>query len=210
MNELAKIFKLMDIDTTEVLEAAKTKWNFANYQPGLVGGHCIGVDPYYLTYKAQQLGLRSEVILAGRRMNDTMGKYVAEQTIKNMLRLGCAANPARVAVLGITFKENCNDLRNSQAINVIKELKDYGLDVQVHDPLVSKEDAKREYGITLSDWHAIDKVDAIVLCVAHQYYLELTPNEYAQKLNSVKFIVDVKSKLDKQACQQLGLKVWRL
>jgi UDP-N-acetyl-D-galactosamine dehydrogenase len=210
MNELAKIFELMDIDSHDVIEAASTKWNFIPFKPGLVGGHCIGVDPYYLTYKAELLGYRPEVILAGRRTNDNMGKFIAEQTVKQMIKQGSHINGAKVAVLGLTFKEDCPDLRNSRVIDVINELKEYGLNVLVHDPLADKEESQKEYGIELSEWKDITDVDAMVLCVSHKSYLELKPSDYAEKFASCRFISDVKSILDVKQYNDSGIHIWRL
>ena len=173
MNELAIIFNKMNIDTLEVLEAAGTKWNFLNFRPGLVGGHCIGVDPYYLPYKAESIGYHPEVILAGRRINDTMGKYVAERAIKMLIAADVQVSKARVAVLGLSFKENVPDLRNTRVVDIINELKDYGVKVLVHDPLAIPEEAREHYGIELSSLKEIKNVDAVVLCVAHQAYLDM-------------------------------------
>jgi UDP-N-acetyl-D-galactosamine dehydrogenase len=167
MNELAIIFGKLGIDTTEVLEAAGTKWNFLKFKPGLVGGHCIGVDPYYLTYKAETLGYHPQVILAGRRINDGMGKHVADQTIKRMAQSGCPIAGASAVVLGLTFKENCPDLRNSRVPEIVRELESFGVEVAVHDPLADADEAMREYGIRLLAWDALPQADALVLAVAH-------------------------------------------
>lgn len=210
MNELALIFDKMDIDTSEVLEAASTKWNFLPFTPGLVGGHCIGVDPYYLTFKAKQLGYRPEVILAGRRINDNMSKYVAQQTIKQMIQAGCMIKNSSVAVLGLTFKEDCPDLRNSKVIDVIRELESFGVKVLVHDPLADPKDAKSLYDIDLCAWDEIKDVDAVVMCVAHQHYLELNPEAFLSKLNGHQLVFDVKSKLDKKRFNDNKIQLWRL
>lgn len=210
MNELAMIFNKMGIDTQEVIECAKTKWNFYPVWPGLVGGHCIGVDPYYLTYKAKQIGYRPEVILAGRRINDGMGKYIADQTVKKLILKGIKVLGAKVAILGLTFKENCRDLRNSKVIDVIKELESFGVDVVVHDPIADSTEAKRQYEINLCEWNQLEKQDAIVICVAHEQYKELTVNDYLEKLNRTKLIVDVKSILDPQSFQAHEIDLWRL
>ena len=170
MNELAIIFNKMSIDTLEVLKAAETKWNFLSFRPGLVGGHCIGVDPYYLTYKAESIGYRPEVILAGRRINDNMGKYVAQKAIKIMIASDIQVNKARVAVLGLSFKENVPDLRNTRVIDIINELKDYGIEVLIHDPLADPKEAHRLYNIELSSLNQIKDADAVILCVAHRNY----------------------------------------
>jgi UDP-N-acetyl-D-galactosamine dehydrogenase len=210
MNELAKICHKLNIDTTAVINAASTKWNFMPYKPGLVGGHCISVDPYYLTYKAKQLGYRPEVILAGRRLNDNMGSFIAEQTIKQLIKRDCVIANAKVAVLGLCFKENCADLRNSRVIDVIREIEDYGLEVVVHDPLVDKAQSKTLYGLECVDFASIQNVDAFILCVAHQYYCELDITHYANKLTSTKLMIDVKAVLDQQAFAQQNIQVWRL
>ena len=170
MNELAMIFNKMNIDTNAVLQAAGTKWNFLNFRPGLVGGHCIGVDPYYLTHKAQELGFHPEIILAGRRINDNMGKYAADQVVKLMIKRGVLINSARVLVLGLTFKENCPDIRNSRVIDVIEELRDFGCSVDVYDPWADEAEVKREYGITpLKSFDEAD-YDCVVIAVAHDKF----------------------------------------
>lgn len=210
MNELAIICERMGIDTQDVINVAKTKWNFLPFQPGLVGGHCIGVDPYYLTYKAKQLGYRPEVILAGRRINDGMGKYIADQTVKQMIHLGSKVKGSRVAILGLTFKENCRDLRNSKVIDVINELHSYGIELYVHDPIADKDEALKEYDIELIDWEEIIDVDAIVLCVAHQAYQELSVEEFSEKFDTLRLIIDVKSILDKESFTHHNIHIWRL
>ncbi|QKF62476.1 polysaccharide biosynthesis protein, nucleotide sugar dehydrogenase, TviB family [Campylobacter mucosalis] len=173
MNELAMIFERLGIDTSEVLAAAATKWNFLNFRPGLVGGHCIGVDPYYLTHKAQELGYHPEIILAGRRINDNMGKYVASQVIKLMIKRGILINKARVLVLGVTFKENCPDIRNSRVIDVINELKDFGCVVDVSDPWASSDEVRHEYGFDLVQNYLLKDYDCVVLAVAHNEFKTL-------------------------------------
>ena len=210
MNELAIIFHRMGIDTTEVLEAAGTKWNFLKFKPGLVGGHCIGVDPYYLTHAAEKFGHHPEVILAGRRINDSMGKYVAEQTVKCMVVQGRPVNGARIAVLGLAFKENCGDLRNSKVVDVVEELQSYGIEVSVHDPRVSAEDARNEYGIELTSWEALPAADALVLAVAHDEFLKMPLERLLSKVVSDGCVIDVKSALDRDALKARGLRVWRL
>jgi UDP-N-acetyl-D-galactosamine dehydrogenase len=178
MNELAIIFDKIGIDTSEVLKAAGTKWNFLKFSPGLVGGHCIGVDPYYLTHKAETLGYHPQVILAGRRINDGMGKYIAEQTIKNMIAAGSYIKGARVNVLGLTFKEDCADLRNSKVGDVINELKTYGVEVFVHDPYADADEAMHEYGVRLFAWDELPRADAIVAAVSHQALLGLPAEDF--------------------------------
>ncbi|ENO89782.1 nucleotide sugar dehydrogenase [Thauera linaloolentis] len=210
MNELAVIFHRIGIDTVEVLKAAGTKWNFLPFRPGLVGGHCIGVDPYYLTHKADMLGYHPQVILAGRRINDGMGKYVAEQTVKQMIGAGSSIKGADVIVLGLTFKENCPDLRNSKVIDVIRELQSYGCTVHVHDPVAESAEAEHEYGVRLSTWEALPKAQAIVAAVAHQAYLDMPLADLLQKLSSGGVFSDVKSAYDPAALAAEGATVWRL
>lgn len=210
MNELAIIFNKMNIDTREVLDAAGTKWNFLPFRPGLVGGHCIGVDPYYLTHKAEQLGLHPEVILAGREINDGMGKYVAEQTIKQMISAGNAVKDANIIVLGLTFKEDCPDLRNSRVIDVIRELQSYGTNVHVYDPVPAAHEAEEEYGVKLSDWENLPQADAMVAAVAHREFLETPVSTLAGKLKPGSPFIDVKSSFDTKAMSGMGFKTWRL
>ncbi|MHB8455398.1 MAG: nucleotide sugar dehydrogenase [Acidiferrobacterales bacterium] len=210
MNELAIIFEKIGIDTLEVLKAAGTKWNFLPFRPGLVGGHCIGVDPYYLTYKAETLGYHPEVILAGRRINDHMGKFIAEQTIKQMIKAGSHIKRAKVNVLGLTFKENCPDLRNSRVIDVIDELRSYGAEVFVHDPVPLPAEARHEYGIDLVEWDALPAADAIVIAVAHKPFLTRNLADYKSKLNGNGCFIDVKSQFDPEALHAAGLSWWRL
>ncbi len=210
MNELAIIFGRLGIDTAEVLEAAGTKWNFLPFRPGLVGGHCIGVDPYYLTYKAEQLGYHPQVILAGRRINDGMGKHVAEQTVKQMIANGSCVKGAKVNVLGLTFKEDCPDLRNSRVIDIVRELESYGIEVHVHDPLADPDEARAEYGVTLEPWEALPRAEALVLAVAHRQYREMPPGAFREKLHNPGCIADVKSVLDRAAFAGDGIRIWRL
>lgn len=210
MNELAMICERMQINTMDVINAAKTKWNFMPFQPGLVGGHCIGVDPYYLTYKAKQLGYRPEVILAGRRINDSMGKYIADQTVKQLIHLGSKVKEARVGILGLTFKENCKDLRNSKVIDVINELDSFGLRILIHDPIADKEEAFKEYDIELNAWEDMVDLDAIVVCVGHQYYKQQSVEEYFDKFNANRLLIDVKSIFDKDNFLNAGIHIWQL
>jgi UDP-N-acetyl-D-glucosamine/UDP-N-acetyl-D-galactosamine dehydrogenase len=210
MNELALIFNKLGLDTLEVLQAAGTKWNFLPFRPGLVGGHCIGVDPYYLTHKAEKIGYHPEVILAGRRINDNMGKFVAEQTIKHMIRNGSQVKGAKVNVLGLTFKENVPDLRNSRTIDVINELRNYGVDVYVHDPVAPPADARHEYGIELASWDELPVADAIVAAVPHLQFLERDAADYARKLVPQGCFSDVKSQFDAAKLRAAGASVWRL
>jgi UDP-N-acetyl-D-galactosamine dehydrogenase len=210
MNELAIIFDKIGIDTSEVLAAAGTKWNFLKFTPGLVGGHCIGVDPYYLTHKAAMLGYQPEVILAGRRINDSMGKFIAEQTIKNMIASGSYIKGAKVNVLGLTFKENCGDLRNSKVIDIIKELRSYGVEIFVTDPQADVEEAMHEYGVHLSTWDDLPRADAIVAAVAHREYASLSVEDFGKKLVKGGAFIDVKAAFDGNAIQAAGYKLWRL
>jgi UDP-N-acetyl-D-galactosamine dehydrogenase len=210
INELAIIFNRIGIDTLEVLEAAGTKWNFLPFRPGLVGGHCIGVDPYYLTHKAEMLGYHPEVILAGRRINDNMGKFIAEQTIKQMIRNGNPVKDAKVNVLGLTFKEDVPDLRNSHVIDVINELKNYGVQVFVHDPVPDPKEARHEYGLELVSWDDLPKAEAMVVAVAHRGFRSVGPEAFARKIVKGGCFIDVKSQFDREALSAAGLCVWRL
>jgi UDP-N-acetyl-D-glucosamine/UDP-N-acetyl-D-galactosamine dehydrogenase len=210
MNELALIFHKIGIDTSEVLQAAGTKWNFLPFRPGLVGGHCIGVDPYYLTHKADKLGYHPQVILAGRRINDGMGKYVAEQTVKHMIQAGFPVKSAKINVLGLTFKENCPDLRNSRVIDVINELQSYGADVRVHDPVADAGEAVHEYGVTLASWENLPRAHAMVLAVAHREFGSRPIDDFIGKLEPGGLFVDVKCQADAASLRQRGISVWRL
>jgi UDP-N-acetyl-D-glucosamine/UDP-N-acetyl-D-galactosamine dehydrogenase len=210
MNELAIIFEKIGIDTSEVLEAAGTKWNFLKFKPGLVGGHCIGVDPYYLTHKADKLGYHPQVILAGRRINDGMGKFIAEQTIKHMIASGSYVKGARVNVLGLTFKENCGDLRNSKVIDIIRELKTYGVDICVSDPWATAEEAMHEYGVELVPFDALPRADAIVAAVAHREYAALSLEDISRKLVKGGAFIDVKAAFDPKVITGAGYRLWRL
>lgn len=210
MNELAVIFDKMDVDTLDVLEAAGSKWNFLPFRPGLVGGHCIGVDPYYLTYKAETLGYHPDVILSGRQINDGMGQFVADKTVKQMIANGCKIRGSRVAVLGLTFKENCEDLRNSRVIDVIRELESYGIEVLVNDPVANAEDAKEEYGVELTDFGQLDKLDAVVAAVAHDELVNIDITELAGKATSGAPFIDIKSSYDREKLSSSGFNVWRL
>ncbi len=210
MNELAILFGRLGLDTLEVLEAAGTKWNFLPYRPGLVGGHCIGVDPYYLTYKAETVRYHPQVILAGRRINDDMGKYVAEQTVKQMIRGGNPIKGARVNLLGITFKENFPDLRNSRVLDLLHELKRYGMEVHVHDPVALPEEVRAEFGIELLSWDDLPVADALIVAVAHRRFLETDLAAYLRKLAPNGCFIDVKSRFDAAALKHAGRSVWRL
>jgi UDP-N-acetyl-D-galactosamine dehydrogenase len=210
VNELAMIFHQLGIDTTEVLEAAGTKWNFLPFRPGLVGGHCIGVDPYYLTYKAVTLGYHPQVILSGRKINDGMGKYVAEQTIKRLILRGFAVNKENVIVLGLTFKENVPDTRNSRVVDVIRELQSFGVNVFVHDPIANPKEAEHEYGIRLTAWNDLPRAAAIVAAVAHQELRNRPLDDVVSKLVPNGIYVDVKNQADAAALRSRGIEVWRL
>jgi len=197
INELALIFNKMGIDTQEVLEAAGTKWNFLPFRPGLVGGHCIGVDPYYLTHKAQSIGYHPEIILAGRRLNDSMGAYVATQLVKAMLKKKIQVDGSRVLVMGLTFKENCPDLRNTKVVDIITELKEYNICVDVCDPWCSSEESQHEYGISLTTSPAVGHYDAIILAVAHDQFKQLAPADIRKLGRESHILYDLKYILDK-------------
>ncbi|RSZ59345.1 nucleotide sugar dehydrogenase [Massilia atriviolacea] len=210
MNELAIIFDKIGIDTLEVLKAAGTKWNFLPFRPGLVGGHCIGVDPYYLTHKADMIGYHPQVILAGRRINDGMAKFVAEKTVKSMIAAGFSVKGAKVNVIGLTFKENCPDLRNSKVADIITELASYGVQVHVHDPVADAAEAMHEYGVQLDSWEALPQADAIIAAVSHQQLLARPLSDLQAKLNPGGCFMDVKSLFDQDALRAAGFSVWRL
>ena len=210
VNELAIIFEKLGIDTGEVLKAAATKWNFLPFRPGLVGGHCIGVDPYYLTHKAELAGYHPEVILAGRRINDGMGAHIARKTVQQMIHAGRNIKGSRVNVLGLTFKEDVPDIRNSKVVDVIRELHEFGVETYVHDPLASPEEALREYGIRLAEWDSLPAADALILAVAHKPFLEITQQNLLRKVVRQGCVIDVKSALDAEALRKEGMRVWRL
>ncbi len=213
MNELSIIFNKMGIDTKSVLEAAGTKWNFLKFFPGLVGGHCIGVDPYYLTYKAEQLGYHSQIILSGRRINDDMGKYVAESLVKHLIRADIPVKGARVAIFGFTFKENCPDTRNTKVIDIVNELKEYGIEPLITDPVADRDEAQREYGISFVEESEIRDLDAMILAVSHQQYETLTMERldrlYGTK-GRKKVLADIKGVLDRETYEKAGYLYWRL
>ena len=210
MNELSIIFDKLSIDTMNVLEAAGTKWNFLPFRPGLVGGHCIGVDPYYLTHKAETVGYHPEVILAGRRINDGMGKFVAEKCVKIIIRSGQNPKGARVGILGLTFKEGCPDLRNSKVVDIVRELESYGIHVLVHDPLADPDEAERSYGITLHQWEELADLGALIIAVPHRAYREKALQEFVAKLTPQGCLIDVKSILDPDEVKKTGTQFWRL
>ncbi len=211
MNELALIFGRMGIQTRDVLAAAGTKWNFLPFTPGLVGGHCIGVDPYYLTYKAENLGYHPQVILAGRRINDGMGKHVAEQTVKQLIVADKAVKGARVLVLGLTFKENCPDIRNTKVVGIVSELKEYGVEVLVHDPMAVSADVQQEYGFGLVELDGLAPVDGVVWAVAHSAFAGITPKRLKELCGGkAGVLMDVKSVLERDAVERVGLSYWSL
>ena len=210
MNELALIFDRMGIDTCEVLEAAGTKWNFLPFRPGLVGGHCIGVDPYYLTHKAEKIGYIPQVILAGRRINDGMGKFIAQRTVKEMIHAGHNILGSTVTVLGLTFKEDCPDLRNSKVIDIIRELQDYGIKVQVCDPLADTAEAEHEYGVTLTPLDQLQPAAAVVLAVAHREYREMGIGQLHKLMGDSPTLIDVKCVYPRDEVLRAGIRLWRL
>ncbi len=212
MNELSIIFNKMGIDTKAVLEAAGTKWNFLKFFPGLVGGHCIGVDPYYLTYKAEQMGYHSQIILSGRRINDDMGKYVVESLVKKLIQADVNVKSAKVAILGFTFKENCPDTRNTRIIDIVNELKEYGITPVIADPVADKEEAKHEYGIQFTDISTVKNMDAVILSVAHEEFSSLTMEDmnkfYSGEHTPV--LLDIKGLLNRKEYENAGYIYWRL
>lgn len=214
MNELSIIFNKMGIDTQSVLKAAGTKWNFLKFYPGLVGGHCIGVDPYYLTYKAEMMGYHSQVILSGRRINDDMGKYVAESVVKNLIKSDVAIKSAKVAILGFTFKENCPDTRNTKIIDIYNELKEYGITATVADPSADAAEAQHLYGMKFVDMSTIKDCDAVILAVAHEQFKDLTMADFDKMFkagdNSTKVLADIKGLLDRKEYETAGYNYWRL
>jgi len=213
INELALIFNKLDIPTMDVLAAAGTKWNFLNFTPGLVGGHCIGVDPYYLTHKAEQIGYLPQVILAGRRINDGMGKYIAENTIKLMIKSGKVIKNSRVLVLGLTFKEDVPDIRNTKVVDIVHELQDYGVEVLVHDPLANPTEVRHEYALELADLSAVGKVDAVIYAVSHKAFAEMKADRLAALCvngNGNGVVVDVKSVFKRDEIEAAGLVYWSL
>jgi len=213
MNELSIIFNRMGIDTKAVLEAAGTKWNFLNFCPGLVGGHCIGVDPYYLTYRAEQLGYHSQIILSGRRINDDMGKYVAESLIKSLIRADIPVKNAGVAILGFTFKENCPDTRNTKVIDIVKELREYGIEPVIADPEADTAEANRLYGISFVEMGEISDMDAVILAVSHKVFEKLSPdtlNRFYKKRHTRRVLADIKGILDRERFEEAGYLYWRL
>lgn len=214
MNELSIIFNKMGIDTKAVLNAASTKWNFLKFAPGLVGGHCIGVDPYYLTYKAEEIGYHSQIILSGRRVNDDMGKYVAENLVKSLIKTNNNVKAAKVSILGFTFKEDCPDTRNTKVIDIVRELKEYGIEPYITDPTADQEEAKKEYGVELVPIETINDMDAVILAVAHKQYEKLKISDidklYQKNKNSGKVLIDIKGLYNRKEFEQAGYIYWRL
>ena len=211
MNELSIIFNKMGIDTQSVLKAASTKWNFLNFYPGLVGGHCIGVDPYYLTYKAEMLGYHSQIILSGRRINDDMGKYVAENCVKSLIAADKQVKNARVAILGFTFKENCPDTRNTKVIDTINELKEYGINAVIYDPIADASEAKKLYNIKFTNQSDIKDMDVIILAVAHDNFKNIKIDDLNKMYSKgKKVLIDIKGLLNKHKCEEDGFIYWRL
>lgn len=210
MNELALIFDKMGIDTLDVLQAAGTKWNFLNFRPGLVGGHCIGVDPYYLTHKAEKCGYIPQVILSGRRINDGMGKYIALKTVKEMLRAGNSVRGGLVTILGLTFKEDCPDIRNSRVVDIVRELREFGLTLQIHDPMADAAEVLEEYGLELTKWEDLQPANAVLVAVAHKQYRELSVDEIKGLAKERPVLIDVKAIYDPEKFRNNGMHFWRL
>jgi len=214
MNELSIIFNKMGIDTKAVLEAARTKWNFLNFFPGLVGGHCIGVDPYYLTYRAEQMGYHSQIILSGRRINDDMGRYVVESLIKKMVNANISVKQGRVAILGFTFKENCPDTRNTRVIDIVKELNEYGIKPMIVDPVADAEEARHEYGLEFDYLENVKDMDAVILAVAHDEFCGFTMDDmdklFRDVPNNQRVLLDVKGLLNRREYEAAGYRYWRL
>ncbi len=211
MNELAIIFNKMNIDTLDVLEASGTKWNFLPFRPGLVGGHCIGVDPYYLTYKAQELGYHPEIILAGRRINSNMGKYIASTCVKKLIETDCNVKKARVGILGFTFKEDVPDIRNTRIIDIILELQEFGINTLVHDPVANAKEAENEYNIKLLPLSELNNLDALILAVPHKSFNNLGIEEIKKLFGHNRVnLIDIKSVWNKKTMQDAGFNLWRL
>lgn len=210
MNELSIIFNRMGIDTLSVLEAAGTKWNFLNFKPGLVGGHCIGVDPYYLTYKAEELGYHSQIILSGRRINDDMGKYVAENLVKTLIKEDVSVKNAKIAIFGFTFKENCPDTRNTKVIDIVRELQEYGIKPLIVDPIADKQEAKKLYNIEFSSMDDIKELDAIILCVSHEEYKNMSLEKLAKFYSDKKILLDIKGIYSRKEAEKEQYRYWRL
>ena len=211
MNEISMVFNEMNIDTKSVLEAASTKWNFLNFTPGLVGGHCIGVDPYYFIYKAQELGYHSQIILSGRKINDSIPKHIVENTVKKLINSNKLVKNSKIGIMGVTFKENCPDVRNSKVIDIINELKEYGVNVYIYDPIVNKEDLLDEFGIHLNDINEFVDLDAIIVSVSHDDFKSITLDDIENMhFDNKKILIDVKGMFDKKEALKRGFTYWRL
>ena len=210
MNELSIIFNKMGIDTQSVLKAAGTKWNFLNFYPGLVGGHCIGVDPYYLTYKAEQEGYHSQIILSGRRINDDMGKYVAENTVKKLIQANKNIKGANVGILGFTFKENCPDTRNTKIIDIVNELNEYEIYPTIVDPIADADEAKKLYGIEFKNMNLLKNLDALIIATSHDEFKEIQKNDFDKMFKNEKVLIDVKGILNRKEYETTGYLYWRL
>ncbi|MTI66923.1 MAG: nucleotide sugar dehydrogenase [Firmicutes bacterium] len=210
MNELSIIFNKLNIDNKKVLKAAKTKWNFLNFEPGLVGGHCIGVDPYYLTYKCEKEGYHSKIILAGRQINDYMAKYVAENTVKNLIKANTSMKKFKVAIMGLTFKKNCPDIRNTKVLDIIKELKEYNIEILVTDPIADKNEVYKEYNIKLLDFEDISGIDALIIAVKHDTFKSINLEDIKDKFNESKVLIDVKGLFDRFEALNRGFIYWGL
>jgi UDP-N-acetyl-D-galactosamine dehydrogenase len=210
INEMSLLCERLGIDTLDVLDAAATKWNFVRFTPGLVGGHCIGVDPYYLTYKAEQVDFKSDIVLSGRRVNDQMGYHIAQRTIKEIIKAKHDLNKAMVTILGLTFKANCPDIRNTKVVDVVRELSRYGVGVQVYDPLADKEEARAYYGVHLSEWDELEPANAIIIAVDHNQFKDVEIRTFKEKLKTSGFIGDIKGVLDRSTLKQENVDFWRL
>lgn len=210
MNELSMMFHKLGIDTREVLRAAGTKWNFLNFTPGLVGGHCIGVDPYYLTYRAEEVGYHSQIILSGRRINDDMGRYIAENVIKSLIKADLSVKNAKVGMLGLTFKENCPDTRNTKIIDIINELREYDIVPVIYDPIADKDEAKRLYGVAFTDISNFKDLDALILAVAHDEFKRFPKDTFDKMFRGKKVLIDIKGILNRQEYEADGYLYWRL
>lgn len=211
MNEISMVFNEMNIDTKSVLEAASTKWNFLNFTPGLVGGHCIGVDPYYFIYKAQELGYHSQIILSGRKINDSIPKHIVENTVKKLINSNKLVKNSKIGIMGVTFKENCPDVRNSKVIDIINELKEYGVNVYIYDPIANKEDLLDEFGIHLNDINEFVDMDAIIVSVSHDDFKSITLDDIENMhFDNKKILIDVKGMFDKKEALKRGFTYWRL
>jgi UDP-N-acetyl-D-galactosamine dehydrogenase len=210
MNDFAIMLHALNIDTREVIDAMKTKWNYVNFQPGLVGGHCIGVNSYYLMYRAEEAGYYSEIIMAARNVNENIARFITIETIKNLIKLGVNVKNARIAVLGITYKENCSDVRDTNVIGIIKQLKSFGAEVMVHDPIADREACKYEYDLQIQDWDLLHNMDAIILAVAHDQYIHLDKERLVEKLKKHSLIMDIKGIFKPETFAGTGIVLWRL